>query len=622
MNKKKLLYMYIDEFRGFQKREFNFSTDMNFHLDEVDNNLVLKQDKSVMTLPEGFWGSYISEVNILLGSNGSGKTRVIKTICQWMCQLSEGNYPQEKGVLIFQEKDNLYYAAFYQEHSLDISISIPEMKLLSTDSLKSYCSDLKLVYFSNTMTGLDSEQCDILSDYSMPHRIEESNEFGFSMDGDIIAKYRQYEFNKQYAFLGQYNSGENDLGKNDTGAIPKYIQIEIHSLSFDRIGSLLPEKHKKIFEDLSEIWENHFGRYTRDNVSERTLYIEIFKSLFIGVLCKMIKWEYKYVVDGKKIVINVLKGLKWGVNDNLDIKTSSEWIIQLLKDLFKDCREKLSDSNKQNFEKYWGEENGKIEKNIFAFIDMIVVQFESNKTTFFSISDLVHESLDKEVKIWQISTAIKEMGVFQEFWEVYEKIAFCMENVFFYWNASSGQQNWMNLFSLLCDNSLDNKNVWFFLDEPNNTFHPEWERNLLNWIIKSCERNQKDKDIQKGKNIQIFIATHSPIMLSDVPGASVSYLSREDNSLHPNTFGQNLYVLFNDALCLKKGVMGAFASNKILDVLKEMKDLEQNMHDGNTVNSSYQIEACEKVIDLVAEPLFKNQMQEYLTRCKRLIEGW
>ena len=110
-------------------------------------------------------------------------------------------------------------------------------------------------------------------------------------------------------------------------------------------------------------------------------------------------------------------------------------------------------------------------------------------------------------------------------------------------------------------------------------------------------------------------------MLSDVPGISVSYLSDRISNLDTETFGQNLYVLFNQSLCLQKGVLGVFASNKIIDILKEIRDLEKSLFNKkNMDDSQHRIEECEKVIEIVAEPVFKTQMQLYLAKCKELVE--
>ncbi|GFI28585.1 hypothetical protein IMSAGC012_03717 [Lachnospiraceae bacterium] len=615
MRKKKLLFIYIDGFRGFCKKEFNFCADIRFHYDEVNNILLLNQDDNVKSLPNEFWASNISDVNLLIGNNGSGKTRAIKTICQWICQLSVGMYPLEKGIFVFQEKNDLKYISFYQKKKMEIICEISGMDLLPEDCLIDFFHDLKLVYFSNTMTGLDTDDYDILLNYAMPNRIDEANSYGPIADRDIIVKYRQHEFDRQYN-LFKYRSQKFDLIEQNENVFPKYIQMEVFELKFSMIGSLLEDEDSAIEKDLSDLWDTNFKRYINNISDEKFLILELLRNLLIGVICNLIKWERKNEVStDKKIVIEELKKIlffKWSRKEP-KIKAGCEWLREFLKDILIDCRIHYSKNRYGNdFNKFWGE---RIVENINEFIDMASEQFYLERANLFEIFEMNHESLKAASNIWQISTDDKTSELFRKFWEIYSKISFCMNNVFLYWNASSGQQNWMSLFSVLCDASLKEQNICLFLDEPDNTFHPEWERHLLNWIIKSCEINRSVK------NIQIFIATHSPIMLSDVPGISVSYLSDRISNLDTETFGQNLYVLFNQSLCLQKGVLGVFASNKIIDILKEIRDLEKSLFNKkNMDDSQHRIEECEKVIEIVAEPVFKNQMQLYLAKCKELVE--
>jgi len=111
-----------------------------------------------------------------------------------------------------------------------------------------------------------------------------------------------------------------------------------------------------------------------------------------------------------------------------------------------------------------------------------------------------------------------------------------------------------------------------------------------------------------------------------VPGICVSYLteksveeSREKNrNIQPETFGQNIYYLFNNSLCLQKGVMGAFASNKIIEALNKLKNLEKKLYyEKKVLDFPDQISYLEKMIDLIAEPLFKSQMKAYLAKCNK-----
>ena len=124
----------------------------------------------------------------------------------------------------------------------------------------------------------------------------------------------------------------------------------------------------------------------------------------------------------------------------------------------------------------------------------------------------------------------------------------------------------------------------------------------------------------EGRTAQVWISTHSPIMLSDFPGPSVLYLDKKKCvEKSGDTFAQNIYVLFNDAFFLHNGVIGKFAGKKILDVFTELEDIERLLRNKEQGDISERISKCEKVINLVGEPLFKRKMRDYLLKCKRLM---
>ncbi len=52
-------------------------------------------------------------------------------------------------------------------------------------------------------------------------------------------------------------------------------------------------------------------------------------------------------------------------------------------------------------------------------------------------------------------------------------------------------------------------NVFLYLDEADLSLHPRWQQRYVSWILKFVT------SYYKNCSVQILIATHSPIMLSD-----------------------------------------------------------------------------------------------------------
>ena len=124
--------------------------------------------------------------------------------------------------------------------------------------------------------------------------------------------------------------------------------------------------------------------------------------------------------------------------------------------------------------------------------------------------------------------------------------------------------------NIICDTLL------LFLDEADLTYHPEWQRKYVNILTGVLSRMFKSP-YYKGapadigcKDIQIILATHSPLMLGDFPKASTIYLKKNketgctevDYLPRQSSFGQNLYIMLKDDFFMTDTI-GEFAKHKI-----------------------------------------------------------
>jgi predicted ATP-dependent endonuclease of OLD family len=104
-----------------------------------------------------------------------------------------------------------------------------------------------------------------------------------------------------------------------------------------------------------------------------------------------------------------------------------------------------------------------------------------------------------------------------------------------------------------------NTNLIVYLDEPDLTLHPEWQRRFVDNLVKvfsSCD-----------KQIHFVITTHSPFLISDLPRENIIFLEdgKEANGLNgkKQTFGANIHTLLSDSFFMEDGLMGEFAKSKI-----------------------------------------------------------
>ncbi len=135
--------------------------------------------------------------------------------------------------------------------------------------------------------------------------------------------------------------------------------------------------------------------------------------------------------------------------------------------------------------------------------------------------------------------------------------------------ASSGEKAIVDIFSWL-DYILGGmqlkKDVLFLFDEIDLYLHPEWQQKFVYELTMACNALLPDK------NVHLVYSTHSPITLSDMPRGNVIFLNKskdnkcivEDSMRHGKTFGNNIYLLYDDAFFLSDiGQVGEFARNRI-----------------------------------------------------------
>ncbi|MGE4445012.1 MAG: AAA family ATPase, partial [Candidatus Altimarinota bacterium] len=142
---------------------------------------------------------------------------------------------------------------------------------------------------------------------------------------------------------------------------------------------------------------------------------------------------------------------------------------------------------------------------------------------------------------------------------------------------SHGERNFYNHFLFLMfinKNYLKfekNENTFFLIDEPDTTFHPNWQKKYINQLL-NIYKNYK-------KNIHFIIASHSPFILSDLPKENIIFLEK-GKQVYPfedgkQTFGANIHTLLSHGFFMKDGLMGEFAKDKIQSIIKYHEDIEK-----------------------------------------------
>lgn len=102
------------------------------------------------------------------------------------------------------------------------------------------------------------------------------------------------------------------------------------------------------------------------------------------------------------------------------------------------------------------------------------------------------------------------------------------------------------------------------------------------------------------------MSSHSPFLLSDLPGGRVLLLENGDIKNNPafsNTFGANISTLLNEDFFLKNGFIGGYAQKQLTAVVDF---LERPMQAGEDATMR---DKAQRMIALTGDPLLRNTLK-------------
>jgi len=140
------------------------------------------------------------------------------------------------------------------------------------------------------------------------------------------------------------------------------------------------------------------------------------------------------------------------------------------------------------------------------------------------------------------------------------------------------------------------KTINLFLDEVEFGLHPDWQKRFVEAVffaVKDCS-----------KTINLFFATHSPFILSDLPKENVIFL-KNGKQVYPDiqTFGANIHTLLSHGFFMEDGLMGEFAKGKIDEVIHYLNGKNSPIKDDDE---------AQRYIHIIGEPILKHQLQKML----------
>lgn len=618
MNKerKTLLFMYVDSFCGIEQESFNFDVQQRFCV--KNSNTIAPASDEFKNFPEYFFGENISALTLLIGENGAGKTTLFRLMGKWLCELAAGTYPQECGAFIIRVGERNYLIAFQnkEEWTPDIAGGA-NLECVSKEAVQSILEDVSLVYYTDTMTDLELDELlsedkrKFLTDYSLVTRLSSAlNRSNYLENAKDTMKRAEFAYQMQL-FLRSKNTED----------------FPIHFMKFSsvKIGTSKCFKHLRSLgedgDDMKSLLENYGERIAPKEADSPAMFTRCLLWGFLtGVVSSLLLWERRLFGMRKSRVLpffqDAFRANLRHLKQNADTSELYIAIKQLLGNLSHSDVAFEDMLFENEFNKLW-EERGN-NKNI-TLIDILrntEERYLTKKTDF-----NWQESCSDDRIIYYIPLDELPRDEWKDFWLFYEKFYHMMPDCSFDWRyASSREKNYANFrFPLFNCNHNKSSNVWYLMDEPDNTMHPQQKRELIKDLCEECGKAQR--------NFQLWISTHSPIMLSDVPNQAAIFLrineennQKEQVSRARSTFAQQIYTLYDDAFFMKQGVIGAFAEKKISAAYHDLSAVEKNLIDNrkfNVQDAQKKLTYANGIIACLDEPLLKGHLRLIYQRCSK-----
>lgn len=553
----KLVYCNVNKLNGKQiNLEYCISNDYEIRYENF-NLKIIKKDND---LSSDFFGENIRDVNLLVGKNGTGKSSISNIIgLNRSNKLLNYNLEENTWCLIYETKINDEIKFVIDTNRVVIK-NITNYKEHNS-LINSYRMWIAKYDFETNMLIYDEEytsnQADPLNMIYVPTK-----------DSKLHTNINAYDLiNRQVIFTAS-NKDLYQFFKKYYRNYVSYLPMDelIYSISLSNFKSAesfnLDEIQLKITDSNIESFEINFWK---QNINK----------LVIDCLAE----------DKKPIVDKVVQSLSMNIGSE---------VIVYLKFVFK----KLSEIYMQ--ETFGHNEN---QNTYFEMAEKFITVVNKIPKKYFSQNAIVINPI-KDNQLNEFQHAVETMdeinndAMYNDGYNLLDSVIRIGPN-----NLSSGQIQLSELFAKIMSgiNNLNNTNpILLVLDEPELYMHPEWERRLIYQLINLLKVKENE--------ISILIATHSPFIVSDMPGSRIAKIISENDNLRiakeNNGYGRNFYDILNDNFFLDFTI-GEFAKEKIDNILQRINGIKGINEEKLNL---------EKEIDLIGDKNIKYQLKKLLNQ--------
>ncbi|MCC2347479.1 ATP-binding protein [Bacillus anthracis] len=628
----KLIYLYIKDInRGFRNFDFNFTNEFIVKYDLETHDLYIeKNEEKAFDL----WGNKINSIDLIVGKNGAGKSTILDLIAETNInrrhlfnKYGEGlvnsfhNNRFSEWFAIYHVEDdkfvvegagpNLLFKERFtpsHEYSFVCRYSFDETRLYFKDYIqfeqlnieKEYevsLNDTLIFMYGNDSKGpnwLKTEKQDYSSDHYVGFKrvkisqVRLGNIYHFLTKEYEMIETKQFTAQNVFCIIDKGNLYRGiDLSKKDINKLRLLYQGQplITSKLSQEIFPLLKNKEEPIPFSKKEkfiitLLENYIVDAWVNGINKDSVEKEKVNKL-------------KQTIDAVKF-----KGLPQ--------EQSFEDLLRYLYLVLNQVCDALS-------EKYLDGEETYYAQALIDFINHLQVIKDEYFISYDEIKIPINSGFDENIGML--------LAVYDSYSPRDEDMKNDLQRVIHvhYSNMSRGEMLFVNHFSslykaLAFSENPSVRNIIICLDEPEESFHPEWARKYIYYLTTFLNQ------VKKGQHIkyQVIISTHSPFIVSDIPKNNITCIKllEQDGAYTRITekanfgFGSNLYDIIKDDFFLNSSI-GEFATREINKVLERINIL-----------SNYNEEAVKEIqsfINIIDDKFIQNKLDAILKQKIRAI---
>lgn len=186
----------------------------------------------------------------------------------------------------------------------------------------------------------------------------------------------------------------------------------------------------------------------------------------------------------------------------------------------------------------------------------------------------------------------------------------------YFGDLSKGEQNSLIYRYKIFHSMSQKKGCWWYIDEPEDSLHPEWCRNffydymnaykVVKKYLIEINKIYEDERHNSEKRYNLIFATHSPFLLSDLTNDHVIYLEKENGKTkeiysEKEIFAGNIGEMYNTSFFMQNTI-GEFARSKIMEIINTINNNEKVSED---ILSNWKL-----LVSKIGDDLLKNLLTD------------